>query len=127
MAFQLFIFTAQLSKPLPSGIVEFIDAPAVQRQHPSAFALRVDGESMAPRFGHGDVVIAAAGQPVRSGQAALVQIRDRVGITLKLVRHEDDTMHLVPINETYETESLRGADIDWMAPVLFAVRFQPRR
>ena len=116
----------QLDEPLPSGVVEFLDAPAVRRRYPSAFAVRVDGESMTPRFCHGDVVVAAPGGRVRPGQAALVQIRGRVGITLKLVRREEGpspVTHLVPINERYDTEGLAESDIEWMAPVLFCVRF----
>jgi phage repressor protein C with HTH and peptisase S24 domain len=115
----------QLSEPLPSGVVEFIDAPEVRRRFPSAFALRVDGESMRPRFRHGDVVVAVVGRPVRAGQAALVQVRGRVGITLKLVRREEGAVFLVPINETFETERLAAEQIEWMAPVLLAARFAP--
>ena len=116
----------QLNEPLPSGVVEFLDTPVVRRRHPSAFAVRVDGESMTPRFRHGDVVIAEPGGRIRRGQAALVQIRGRVGITLKLVRREEGpppVVHLVPINERYDTERLAESDIEWMAPVLFSVRF----
>ena len=113
----------QLAEPLASGVAEFVDAPSVRSRHPAAFAVRVDGESMAPRFLHGDVVIAVAGGPVRGGQVALVQIRDRVGITLKLVRRDEDVVHLVPINERYDTERVAADAIDWMAPVLVAVRF----
>ncbi|NIA21820.1 MAG: helix-turn-helix domain-containing protein [Anaerolineaceae bacterium] len=115
----------QLNEPLPSGVVEFLDAPALRQKHPSAFAVRVDGESMTPRFRHGDVVIAEPGGGIRPGQAALVQIRGRVGITLKLVRREEGPpplVHLVPINERYDTERLGQDDIEWMAPVLFSVR-----
>jgi len=118
----------QLNEPLPSGVVEFVDAPALRRRCPAAFAVRVDGESMQPRFRHGDVVIAAPGQPVRPGQAALVQIRGRVGLTLKLIRREDagpggPHICLVPINERYDTERVPEAEIEWMAPVLCSVRF----
>lgn len=116
----------QLAEPLPSGVVEFVDAPSIRREFPEAFALRVDGESMSPRFRHGDVVIASAGRGVRQGQAALVQIRDRVGITLKLVRRDDEAVHLIPINETYDTERLAADEIEWEAPVLLAVRFGRR-
>jgi transcriptional regulator with XRE-family HTH domain len=116
----------QLAEPLPSGVVEFVDAPSVRGKFPEAFALRVDGESMSPRFRHGDVVIAAPGRAVRQGQAALVQIRERVGITLKLVRRDDEAVHLIPINETYDTERLATAEIEWEAPVLLAVRFGSR-
>lgn len=115
----------QLAAPLASGVVEFVNAPALRSACPSAFALRVDGESMAPRFLHGDVAVAAAGRQVTSGAAALVQITGRVGVTLKLVRIEKDVVHLVPINETYDTERVAVGDIDWMAPVLLAVRFAP--
>ena len=117
----------QLNHPLPSGVVEFIDAAVIRRAHPTAFAMRVDGESMTPRFRHGDVVIALAGRAVGQGQAALVKIRGRVGVTLKLVRRDDDAVHLVPINETYDTERLGAEEIEWTAPVLLAARFPSGR
>ncbi len=112
----------QFDAPLGSGVIEFVDAPAIRRRFPTAFALRVDGESMKPRFRHGDIVIAAAGREVGAGQAALVQIRGRVGVTLKLVRRDGETVHLVPINERYETERLAAGEIEWLAPVLFVMR-----
>lgn len=117
----------QLAAPLPSGVVEFVDAALVRQQYPSAFAMRVDGESMMPRFRHGDVVIAIAGLPVRDGEAALVKIRGRVGVTLKLVRREETTVHLIPINEKYDTERLPETEIEWLAPVLLAARFAAGR
>ncbi len=118
----------QLNEPLPSGIVEFVDAPALRRRCPEAFAVRVDGESMQPRFRHGDVVIAVPWRPVLPGQAALVQLRGRVGLTLKLIRREDagpggPHVCLVPINERYDTERVPETEIEWMAPVLCSVRF----
>jgi len=117
----------QLAAPLPSGVVEFVDAAFIRQQYPSAFAMRVDGESMTPRFRHGDVVIAIAGLPVRDGEAALVKIRGRVGVTLKLVRREETTVHLIPINEKYDTERLPETEIEWLAPVLLAARFAAGR
>jgi phage repressor protein C with HTH and peptisase S24 domain len=104
-----------------------VDAALVRQQYPSAFAMRVDGESMMPRFRHGDVVIAIAGLPVRDGEAALVKIRGRVGVTLKLVRREETTVHLIPINEKYDTERLPETEIEWLAPVLLAARFAAGR
>ncbi len=117
----------QLAEPLPSGVVELVDVPPVRQEHPAAFALRVDGESMAPRFRHGDVVIADPSRPVRSGQAALVQIRGRVGVTLKLLRQEEDSVALVPINERYDTEIVSLDQVEWTAPVLCALRFRTGR
>ncbi len=113
----------QLEEPLESGVVEFVDITGFRRRWRGAFAMRVDGDSMRPRFRHGDVVVAVAGQPVGAGQAALVQIRGRIGVTLKLVRRDGETVHLVPINETYDTESVPAAEIEWMSPVLFGIRF----
>jgi phage repressor protein C with HTH and peptisase S24 domain len=121
------ISLVQLNEPLASGVVEFVDAPGLRQLCPSGFAVRVDGESMEPRFRHGDVVIAAPGRSVAGGQAAVVQIRARVGLTLKLVCREEGRdgaqVYLVPINERYYTERLPAKEIEWMAPVLFSVRF----
>lgn len=112
----------QLDAPLESGVVEFVDLPDFRSRWHGAFAMRVDGDSMRPRFRHGDLVIAVPGQTVRAGQAALVQIRGRIGVTLKLIRRENDCVHLVPINESYESESIPATEIEWLARVMFAVR-----
>lgn len=112
----------QLDEPQKSGVSEFLDLPDFRRRWQGAFAMRVDGDSMKPRFRHGDLVVAVPGLEVGPGQAALVQIKGRLGVTLKLVRREGDQVHLVPINESYETTSVAASEIEWMAMVMFGVR-----
>lgn len=112
----------QLDEPQKSGVSEFLDLPDFRRRWQGAFAMRVDGDSMKPRFRHGDLVVAVPGLEVGPGQAALVQIKGRLGVTLKLVRREGDQVHLVPINESYETTTIAASDIEWMAMVMFGVR-----
>lgn len=112
----------QLSEPAPDGIAEFIDLPGLGAAAPGTFALRVDGDSMAPRIRDGDVVVARRDAAPEPGRTALVKVRGHVGVTLKLWRPEADEVHLIPINEAYESARFPLADILWACCVLWVVR-----
>jgi len=112
----------QLSSPTPQGIVEFVDLPEVGPVGPGTFALRVDGDSMAPRLRDGDLVVSRRDAAPEPGMMAIVKIRNRVGVTAKLWRPEGDRVHLVPINESYEPAVYPRSHIVWACRVLWVVR-----
>ena len=91
----------QLSAPTADGIVEYLELPGLPQAAPGTFALRVDGDSMAPRILDGDMVVCRRGVPPQAGQTAVVKIRDHIGLTVKLWRPEGDRVHLIPINEMH--------------------------
>ncbi|MBE3098483.1 MAG: helix-turn-helix domain-containing protein [Planctomycetes bacterium] len=111
----------QLSEPTPEGIVEYLDLPGVALG-PGAFALRVDGDSMAPRIRDGDIVVCRCGVGPQPGQTAVVKVRGRIGVTVKLWRPEGEHVHLIPINEAYDPSRPLRTDVLWACRVLWVVR-----
>ena len=111
----------QLSEPTPEGIVEYLDLPGLALG-PGAFALRVDGDSMAPRIRDGDVVVCRCGVGPQPGQTAVVKVRGRIGVTVKLWRPEGEHVHLIPINEAYDPSRPLRTDVLWACRVLWVVR-----
>jgi phage repressor protein C with HTH and peptisase S24 domain len=112
----------QLSAPTPEGVVEFLELPGLGAVGPGAFALRVDGDSMAPRLRDGDLVVCRRDVPPQPGQTAVVQVRGQIGLTVKLWRPEGETVHLIPINEAYQPSRLLRRDLLWACRVLWVVR-----
>jgi len=112
----------QLSAPTPDGVVEYVDLPGLGPQPPGTFALRVDGDSMIPRIRDGDIVVSRRGAAPQPGRTAIVRVRGRVGVTVKLWRPEGETVHLVPINEARDPSVLALRDILWACRVLWVVR-----
>ena len=112
----------QLSDPTPAGVAEFLRLPGVGRPARGTFGLRVDGESMAPRIREGDIVVSRRDEPPREGQTAIVKIRDRIGVTVKLWRTEGDRVHLVPINEAHDPGVFPREAVLWACRVLWLVR-----
>ena len=112
----------QLSEPTPDGCVEFVDLAGVKEVSPGTFGLRVDGDSMAPRILDGDIVISRRGTFPEPGQTAIVRLRGRIGVTVKLWRPEGDRVHLIPVNEAHDPTVCRREDVLWACRVLGVVR-----
>jgi len=112
----------QLSEPTADGVVEYLELPGLGPLGPGAFALRVDGDSMSPRIRDGDLVVCRRSLPPQPGQTAVVKVRGRIGVTVKLWRPEGDHVHLIPINESYPPSRLVRTDILWACRVLWVVR-----
>jgi SOS-response transcriptional repressor LexA len=99
-------------------ISQFIECNELAQKFPDCFALQVDGDSMAPRIRDGHLVILSPSIPAIDGQAAVVHIKNQIGVTCKLIRHEGDTVHLIPINEKFETKVVPREKLNWALAVL---------
>jgi len=100
------------------GIVEFVQCEQVFKLFPDTFALRVDGDSMSPRINDGDVVILSRSVPAAQGHIAVARVAGQIGVTCKLIRITEDAVHLIPINEKYETKVIAKKDLLWALAVL---------
>ena len=100
------------------GIVEFLECEEIYNAFPDSFALHVDGDSMSPRIKDGDIVIASPSLPASQGQIAIVRVANQIGVTCKLLRISPKGLHLVPINEQYETKIILQKDLEWALGVL---------
>jgi len=99
-------------------IVEFIQCDEVHKLFPDSFALQIDGDSMSPRINDGDIVVISPSVPATQGQIAIARVANQIGVTCKLVRTTDREVHLIPINERYETKVVNKKDLLWALAVL---------
>jgi SOS-response transcriptional repressor LexA/transcriptional regulator with XRE-family HTH domain len=111
-----------LTGPDGDNVAEFICAPGIKARHPDAFALRIDGESMAPDIRHGNLVVLSPSVAAADGKCAVVQLAGQIGVTCKLYRRQGDRVHLVPINEQYPPQSFPADKVQWSLAVLAKVR-----
>ena len=108
----------------PDEIVEFLDCPSVRKICPDCFALRIDGDSMAPRIQDGDFVLLSPSAPAGQADVAVLQVRGQIGLTCKLVRYDKRKVHLVPFNEKYQTKVVNAGQLLWALVVLGHVRLK---
>jgi len=99
-------------------IVEFVQCEEIHELFPDSFALRVDGDSMSPRINDGDIVILSPSVPAAQGHIAIARVANQIGVTCKLIRTTLEHVHLIPINETYETKVVDKTDLLWALAVL---------
>lgn len=99
-------------------IVEFVHCEEIHKLFPDSFALHVDGDSMSPRINDGDIVILSPSVPAAQGQIGIASIANQIGVTCKLIRTTQTDVHLIPINERYETKIVPKKDLLWALAVL---------
>ncbi len=108
----------QVSGQEQNEIVEFVQCEEVFELFPDSFALHIDGDSMSPRINDGDVVILSPSVPAAQGQIGVVRLSKQIGVTCKLIRSTEQNVHLIPINERYETKVVAKKDLLWALAVL---------
>jgi repressor LexA len=87
---------------------------------PGAFALRVKGNSMAPRIEDGDVVIVSPQQEARNGDICVVRVEGED--TLKKVKFEGTYVHLIPLNPEFEPATVRKKDVNFVWKVVKLIK-----
>jgi repressor LexA len=85
----------------PVGIADdYVRCPDMH--DPNAFAVRVVGDSMEPRFFEGNIVIFSPSMQVNSGDDCFIRFKDPHETTFKRIFFEnDDTVRLQPRNDKY--------------------------
>jgi repressor LexA len=96
----------------PVGIADdYVRCPDLH--DPNAFAVRVIGDSMEPRFFEGDIVIFSPAVDVRNGDDCFVRFTMPHETTFKRVFFEkEDKIRLQPRNERYSPTLIDGNRID---------------
>ena len=112
----------QFSTPDERGFLEFLNAPSVKRRYPRAIAWRIDGESMAPRYLDGDLVITSTDQAATDGHPCVARQRGQIGVNCKLYQKRGSDVWLIPINEQSPTQCVPADQIQWAYRVLCSVR-----
>lgn len=83
---------------------------------PSAFAMRVKGDSMAPKYTDGMLVYCSPGTPPQNGDFVAVQLRDDERI-VKRYQEAGDTVILESINPAYPPILMKKYEIVCIAKV----------
>ena len=99
-------------------IVEFVQCEEIHGLFPDSFALHIDGDSMSPRINDSDIVILSPSVPAAQGHIAIAHLANQIGVTCKLIRTSGNEVHLIPINERYETKVVAKKDLLWALAVL---------
>jgi len=96
----------------PVGIADdYVRCPDLH--DPNAFAVRVIGDSMEPKFSEGDIVVFSPSAEVHNGDDCFIRFKVPHETTFKRVFFEsDDQIRLQPRNENYSPTLIDGERID---------------
>jgi phage repressor protein C with HTH and peptisase S24 domain len=86
----------------------------------NAYALEVAGDSMAPVYRDGDVIVVSPAASVRRGDRVVVKTMSGEVMAKVLARRTARSVELASLNPAYETRLLKPEEILWMARIIWA-------
>ena len=104
----------------PGGADDYVRCPDLH--DPNAFAVRVVGDSMEPKYQQGDIIVFSPAVEVRSSDDCFVRMADPHETTFKQVFFEDnDQIRLQPRNHKYSPMILHREKINglWRAVIRY--------
>jgi phage repressor protein C with HTH and peptisase S24 domain len=84
------------------------------------YALEVSGESMMPLYRDGDIIVVSPTAACRRGDRVVVRTREGEVMAKVLHRKTARSVELVSLNPAHENRTLRLADVDWIARIIWA-------
>ena len=87
---------------------------------PNAFALVVKGNSMSPKIEDADIVVVSPRHEARSGDICVIRVNDED--VLKKIKIEGSYIHLIPLNPTFETVTVRREDVSFLWKVVKVIK-----
>jgi phage repressor protein C with HTH and peptisase S24 domain len=96
---------------------EDIDFPDLR--DPAAYALEVTGDSMAPVYRDGDIIIISPAADVRRGDRVVVRTRKGEVMAKQLLRQTAQRLELGSLNPRHPTRTLDMSEIRWMARIMW--------
>jgi phage repressor protein C with HTH and peptisase S24 domain len=97
---------------------EEIDVLADTDEH--SYALEISGDSMAPLYRDGDIVIVSPSAPVRRGDRVVVKTIAGEILAKELKRQTAKTVELKSFNPAFPDRVLPKEEVSWMARILWA-------
>lgn len=97
-------------------------AESIVRENPGCFALRIEGDSMVPRYQPGDYVVASPSREIVQGKPAIVQVGDAGEVTCKCWYRTDSIVTLVAENKAYPPRIYDISQVLWAYPVVWEMR-----
>lgn len=85
-----------------------------------SYALEISGDSMAPLYRDGDVVIVSPNAPVRRGDRVVVKTTGGEVLAKELKRQTAHTIELKSFNPKYPDHVLSKDEVSWMARIVWA-------
>jgi phage repressor protein C with HTH and peptisase S24 domain len=95
-----------------------ISFPSVADEH--AYALEISGDSMAPAYRRGDVIVVSPAAPVRRGDRVVVKNRDGEVMVKELKRKTAKSIELASLNPSHADRTLPLKDVLWMKRIVWA-------
>lgn len=95
-----------------------IDILAEADEH--SYALEIAGDSMAPLYREGDIVIVSPAAPIRRGDRVVVKTSAGEIMAKELKRQTARSIELRSINPAYPDRIVPREDVSWMARILWA-------
>jgi len=92
--------------------------PDVDREH--VYALEISGDSMAPAYREGHVVLVAPGAAVRRGDRVIVKTTDGEVMAKELARRTAKQVELRSLNREHPDRSFAPGEIAWIARIVWA-------
>lgn len=104
----------------PSVADEYVRCPDLH--DPQAFAARVVGDSMEPKYHEGDIVVFSPARPAESGDDCFVRFEQDDETTFKRLYVDDEqTIRLQPLNSKYAAEAYPRERITGLWPAVFRI------
>lgn len=103
-----------------SAAKEYVRCPGLYDRQ--AFAVRVVGDLMEPRYRQGDVVVFSPAVSVQSGDDCFIRFEGDGRTTFKRVYQDDqETARVQPLNDKYPAEVYRREQITGLWPAVFRI------
>ena len=99
------------------GAWEDITFPALH--DPTAYGLRISGDSMSPVFRDGDLIIVSPASNIRPRDRVVVKTREGEVMAKELVRRGAMGIELKSLNPDYEDRYIEAQNLDWIARILW--------
>lgn len=84
-----------------------------------AFALEVQGESMAPLYRDGDVLIVSTTASIRKGDRVVVRLSNGEVLAKELRRRTARTIELASLNPEHDDRTVSVGEVAWLARVMW--------
>ncbi len=107
----------------PSVAQEYIRCPDLH--DPQAFGARVVGDSMAPEFAEGDIVIFSPATEPANGADCFVRFEDGETTFKRMYQDEPESIRLQPLNPSYPAQTVESKSVTGLWPAV--ARFQKLR
>jgi phage repressor protein C with HTH and peptisase S24 domain len=83
------------------------------------FALQVNGDSMAPLYREGDIIVVSPQERIRKGDRIIVKTRNGEVMAKELLKQNAGKITLKSLNPAFEDRSMSLDEVGWMARILW--------